>query len=303
MDAHFRPKLLVWTAIFGLLAAAPVPLAAQDEEEEEEVGIRDNSFLVEEAYNQEPGVIQHIFNLMPGWDHFHGVRTRGYDFLFTQEWPVFSQRHQFSYSIPTSRWTEQVDGGPIFASEGIGDIMLNYRYQLLGGVGKELACSPRFSLVLPSGDENQGLGFGKVGYQFNLPVSKEFDNWAFHFNAGLTVVPEVHRGVDPELLLPGRSLNGYNLGASAIYFLLPNFHLVLETVAVWEEDVLFEGTLDRAFQLVVNPGVRWAPYTKGETQWVLGLATPIGLTDDATDFSLFFYMSFEHPFTMAPKRR
>jgi hypothetical protein len=26
-------------------------------------GIQDNSFFIEEAYNQEPGVVQHIFNL------------------------------------------------------------------------------------------------------------------------------------------------------------------------------------------------------------------------------------------------
>jgi hypothetical protein len=74
-------------------------------EEEEEVSISDNSFLVEEAYNQEPGVVQHIFNWVWGWDDEDGDRTRSFDFLFTQEWPVFSQRHQFSYAIPLSRGT------------------------------------------------------------------------------------------------------------------------------------------------------------------------------------------------------
>ena len=56
-------------------------------------GVQDNSFLIEEAYNQEAGVVQHIFNL----------RRQGHDwsFAFTQEWPVGSQTHQFSYS-PTS---------------------------------------------------------------------------------------------------------------------------------------------------------------------------------------------------------
>jgi hypothetical protein len=55
--------------------------------------------------------------------------------------------------------------------------------------------------------------------------------------------------------------------------------------------------------MVVSPGFRWAPYTKGETQWVLGLAAPVGVTGEAQDFSLFFYMSFEHPFTIAPKAK
>ncbi len=35
-------------------------------------GIEDNSFLVEEAYNQEAGVVQHIFNLTGSWDKQSG---------------------------------------------------------------------------------------------------------------------------------------------------------------------------------------------------------------------------------------
>ena len=62
-----------------------------------------------------------------------GVRHRETNFLFIQEWPLFSKEHQISYSIPYTRFTDQEPGGPILASEGIGDIMLNYRYQLLGG--------------------------------------------------------------------------------------------------------------------------------------------------------------------------
>ena len=299
MLAHRRFFAIVSSWMLLLLAAAPATVFSQ--EGIEEVSIQDNSFLIEEAYNQEKGIIQHIFNWVPSWDVDHGVRHRESDFLFTQEWPVFSQTHQFSYSIPINRFTDQALGGPIVESEGIGDIMLNYRYQALGGKGQELSFSPRFSVILPSGDENQGLGDGKVGYQINLPVSKEFDHWCFHFNAGTTLTPGVTAGVDPQWVLPGQPLTGYNLGGSAIYKLRPNFHLMLETLAVWDEELTPEGHKDRAFQLQVSPGFRWAPYTKGEVQWVLGVATPIGLTRDAPDVSLFFYMSFEHPFTIAPR--
>ena len=59
-------------------------------------GIQDNSFFIEEAYNQEPGVVQHIFNLPI--DFTNGSREIAPS--FTQEWPVFTQRHQFSYTIP-----------------------------------------------------------------------------------------------------------------------------------------------------------------------------------------------------------
>jgi hypothetical protein len=293
-------KTSSWVFLVFLFFSLVMPSVAFSEEESEEVGIQDNSFLIEEAYNQEKGVIQHIFNWVPSWDVDYGIRHRETDFLFTQEWPIFSQKHQFSYSIPMIQFTDQAPGGPIFSAEGVGDIMLNYRYQLLGGKGQELSIAPRFSLILPSGDENQGIGTGKLGYQFLLPVSSEYDLWCFHFNIGTTVTPDVTAGVDPLLSLPGQTLNGYILGGSAIYKLKPNFHLMLESLALWNEDLFLEGTRDRHFQLQVSPGFRWAPYTKGDVQWVLGLAAPIGVIRDAPDVSLFLYLSFEHPFTISP---
>ena len=49
--------------VAGLLAAVlTVPAHAQPKHDRPAEGIQDNSFLIEEAYNQEPGVVQHIFN-------------------------------------------------------------------------------------------------------------------------------------------------------------------------------------------------------------------------------------------------
>ncbi len=46
-------------------------------------GIMDNSFLVEEAYNQEAGVVQHIFNGIYGLNRAPGSDDRTFDFVFT----------------------------------------------------------------------------------------------------------------------------------------------------------------------------------------------------------------------------
>jgi len=296
-----RQSFVARSSLATLLVFAALPAAVLSQEGNEEVAIQDNSFLIEEAYNQQKGIIQHIFNWAPSWDVDHGVRHRQSDFLFTQEWPILSQTHQFSYSIPINRFTDQACGGPIVEAEGIGDIMLNYRCQVLGGKGQQLSFAPRFSVILPSGDENQRLGNGQVGYQVNLPLSKEFGHWCFHFNAGTTVTPGVTAGLEPQPVLPGQPLSGYNLGGSAIYKLRPNFHLMLETLAVSDEELTAEGNKHRSHEVQLSPGFRWAPYTKGDVQWVLGVAAPIGLTRDAPDLSLFFYMSFEHPFTIAPR--
>jgi hypothetical protein len=79
--------------------------------------IADNSFLLEEAYNQEPGMVQHIatFFRPPG-------PLRASDCSFTQEWPLGGQRHQLSYTF-SYLLRDRADG--------VGDVLLNYRYQLL----------------------------------------------------------------------------------------------------------------------------------------------------------------------------
>ena len=296
MLVHRRFMVIVSSWML-LLAVAPTPGFSQEEQEEEETPIRDNSFLVEEAYNQEPGVVQHIFNLVPAWEHGRNAE-RTLDFLFTQEWPVFSQRHQVSYSIPLRRIDGIPEQGIGTEAWGMGDIMLNYRYQLLDGSNKAfpLAAAPRFSFIFPSGDAEHGLGNGKQGYQINLPLSYELEKWCFHFNAGLTKTDGVTAGLDPDLPFIGHTIDGYNLGGSAIYFLRPHFNLMLEAVAFWDEELQPDGREEPQCQAILLPGFRWAPYTEGDTQWVVGCGVPIGLSADAPDIGIFFYMSFEHRF-------
>src|SRR5262245_35729829 len=60
--------------------------------------IRDNAFLVEEAYNQEKGVVQHIFNWVNLWDRTNESRTRDFLATYTMELPLGSQTHQFSFT-------------------------------------------------------------------------------------------------------------------------------------------------------------------------------------------------------------
>jgi hypothetical protein len=77
-------------------------------------GIADNSFLLEEAYNQEHRVVQHISTFARPFGGGDWLYT------FTQEWPVPAQRHQVSVTVPV-----QTRGG----STGFGDVGLNYRFQ------------------------------------------------------------------------------------------------------------------------------------------------------------------------------
>jgi hypothetical protein len=288
---------IFFTWLFGLLVffMPIIPSTAFSQDEQADQGpIKDNSFLIEEAYNQEQGVIQHIFNLVPTWKSGPGACTTT-NFLFTQEWPVFGQKHQISYSIPLNRFDYESPYGA--DAGGLGDIFLNYRYQALNDEkGDFVAFAPRFSLIFPSGDADKVLGFGKQGYQVAFPVSKYTKHWGFNFDAGLTQVPGVTAGVDPELNFEGRTLSGYYFGGSAIYLLHPKFNLMLEQLNTWGDNLTFEGDKSTQFISVISPGFRWAPFTTDDIQWVLGLGLPIGLSSDAPNIGVFFYMSFEHRF-------
>jgi Putative MetA-pathway of phenol degradation len=275
-------KSCVFVAIARLLVVAGLvaPVITLIASEPLAKGIQDNSFLIEEAYNQPPGVVQHILNVPINF--ING--SREITAVFTQEWPVLSQTHQFSYTLPYA-FTED--------DNGMEDMRLNYRLQALMEDQYTPAFAPRLSLVLPTGDQDTGFGTGVIGYEFNLPFSKIVsDRWTVHFNAGMTVFPNVHNS---------RHLTNYNLGGSAIYAVSRDFNLMLETVAGWNEDIVEgvvspEPSVDRSTTALISPGARYAFNLPNDAQLVVGLGLPFGLTSDSPDWGLFFYCSFEHPF-------
>jgi Putative MetA-pathway of phenol degradation len=278
----YRPKscsLFVMACLVNVAGLLPTATRSTASEQLAK-GIQDNSFFVEEAYNQEPGVVQHILNVPI--DFTNGSREIAPS--FTQEWPIFSQLHQFSYTIPYI-FTED--------ENGIEDIRLNYRLQALMEDKYTPAFAPRFSLVLPTGDEDKGFGTGVVGYEFNLPFSKIVsDRWTLHFNAGMSIFPNAQ---------DDRHLTNYNVGASAIYAVSRDFNLMLETVAGWNEDIAegvfaLDETVERTTTAIISPGARYAFNLPNDAQLVFGAALPIGLTSDSPDWGVFFYCSFEHAF-------
>ena len=286
---------------YGLAALIPVfcvCLCAEEADKPEEKkkraeGVQDNSFLIEEAYNQEPGVVQHIFTFRYDINRLPGHDDRVFNLNFTEEWPVTSQRHQLSYSIPFS--SVETRGQH---DDGLNDVMLNYRYQVLNESDTQPAFAPRLSFIFPTGSTDQGLGDGTFGYQVNLPVSKVLsDRWTVHFNAGATVLPRVRAELDEGGHVK-RTLASYNLGESAIFAVTSNFNLMCETVQTWDQSLNGRGRREREFSAVVSPGMRYAINLPKvlDAQLVFGVAAPIGLTRPAPDFGVLGYISFEHKF-------
>jgi hypothetical protein len=228
--------------IFLCLALAAIPVAAQ---------IQDNSFLVEEAYNQEPGVVQHIAFFS------RDTHGRDWDSSFTEEWPVVSIKHQFSYTFTASQQDEE---------RHFGDVALNYRYQLVGDGASKLAISPRISAVIPThGGESMSL-------QLMLPVSTVLSpRVVAHWNAGGTF---------------GHGSPSWVAAQSVVWLIHPRFNALVETV--------WNGSPDST-DLVVSPGIRWSHDRPAGLQIVPGIAFPISLRGDG-DRGVIAYLSFEHPF-------
>lgn len=244
---------------------------AQNENKFDFERIEDNSFLLEEAYNQEPGVIQHI-------SAFQYMKGENWMYTFTEEWPVPNQKHQLSLTI------QVMD----INNTGLGDVGLNYRYQAI--FTDRLAFSPRFSLLFPTGDYKKGRGNGVLGYQINLPLSYICSRkLVTHYNLGATYVP----GAKSE----GDSLSditNINYGASAIVLLTETLNFMFEVSGNTAITKLNDSSSETRNFLLLNPGFRYAINCKSGLQIVPGVAVPIGIGPSSGQIGIFAYLSFEH---------
>jgi hypothetical protein len=270
-----NPKKLT-AALATLLAAAPV-VAGGDKP------IQDNSFLLEEAYNQEPGVIQHISFFQ------RDQRSGDWLFAFTEEWPAHGQTHQASITVIAQGITT-ASGREV----GLGDLALNYRWQAVGDGEAAVAVSPRLSLLLPTGDSAKGFGAGAVGGQVNLPVSAMLGTrFVGHFNLGATLVPSA------DSPLGKGDLAGITLGQGLIWLAHPNVNLMLEAAYSVAETTTSGGTV-RSESFLVSPGIRGALDLPLGIQAVGGVAFPLGFGPSSGTRAVVGYLSFEHGVTKDP---
>lgn len=256
-----------------LATVAPV---AADGQGADAKPIMDNSFLIEEAYNQEYGVVQHISTFARNGD------LDAWSASFTQEWPASSQRHQLSFTLPYTR-----EGG----SGGIGDIALHYRRQLRE-IHPQLAVSPRFSVLLPTGRREGGFGKGSPGLEVALPVSYILSEDFFgHTNGGLTLTPTA-KAVDGS----ESAIFETFIGQSLVWLAHPQLNLLVELVWDTEETPLSNGEVSRSENFFLSPGVRGAINLSSGMQIVPGIAIPIGVGPSRGDRAVFLYLSVEHAF-------
>ena len=241
--------------------------------------IQDNSFLAEEAYNQEPGVVQHISAFTRMWN------SKTWAYSFTQEWPVpYHWRHQISYTLVEAKTGEDIN-------RSFGDLLLNYRYQLIGSGETRLAVSPRATLIVPTGSVKHGSGFGGTGVQAVLPASLVLNrHFVSHYDLGGTLIPHARDAAGDSA-----TSYGYNATGSLIWLAHPRINGMFETSWTSAHLVSRPHGTDLQKTLWLAPGVRGAFNFKSGLQIVPGVAYVSGVGPSSGDRGAFFYLSFEHP--------
>lgn len=81
------------------------------------------------------------------------------------------------------QWSKVKKNGVVDSDvDGISDISLEAKWRFFEKDGFSFALKPGISL--PTGDENKGLGNGKMSYGLTFITTKEIEPWAFHLNLG-----------------------------------------------------------------------------------------------------------------------
>ena len=255
--------------------------------------IEDNSMFIEEAFNQEKAIIQHISNFI-----FDDLNGGDFVYGYTQEIPLAGDKHQLSFTLNYSVLDQPIPGFPAY---GFGDILVNYRPMLFDKNDWALVI-PRFTLIVPTGSAKGGLGDGAWGSQFNLAVTKRLNSKiTTHWNAGWTHFAKKdiygEDGSGNTVLVDEKSQNFYNVGLSGIYLVSDGFNLMVEALSSFESESDASGNTERYVSSIINPGFRTA-FSIGKVQIVPGLGVPLFFTDNKFQRSGgFIYLSIEPDYT------
>jgi hypothetical protein len=88
----------------------------------------------------------------------------------------------------------------------------------------------------------------------------------------------------------------YNQEPGVVFLLRPKLNLLLEVVYTRARSAREGGGTESEEALLVSPGLRFALDLPGGLQIVPGIAVPIGVGPSEGEWSVFAYLSFEHPF-------
>jgi hypothetical protein len=235
--------------------------------------IVDNSFLLEEAFNQEWGTYQFIQKYQTS------SRDGGHQYILSTEIPLTDKTHQLSFEIPLEK-------------RQIGDTNISYRWQPLNEDGLILA--ERFGLIFPTGSAKEESGNGVYGFEFMKAATLILgNNFMNHWNLGFLILPDAKITNSKR----NRTLTSFTAGPSLVWLLKDHFNLFIEGLFESSQKIDPDGSKIETSTFTVNPGLRFSRHLKwNDTQVVPGLSFPIRFLNGPAEKGIFLYLSFEPRF-------
>lgn len=279
--------LIRWLFLCLLVGLQPVASLGQSHNKSYRsfgsLALEDNSILVEEGFNQQMGAIQYIAT---SWIRDDGM----VDFSLTQEIPLTDKKHQFSYTL--NYFQRSRSGLP---SHGFGDIALGYRYQVMDD-NDWMMMIPRLSLVLPTGNSALGFGNGSFGLQANVAVTKRLSKKIItHYNVGATgFIRSKFYGSSPdgEKVFRKKNLWSKNGGVSFIWHTTSFVNVLVEYVALFEQEFASNGHVGKTSLHIFNPAARFSIKT-GNLQAVPAIGFPVVYDGSWRTNGMLVYLSIE----------
>jgi hypothetical protein len=265
----------------GLRAQEKMPAAA----EKNYRFLQSNGLLIEEAYHQETGEVQHTFS---------ATRERSglWTSIFSQEWPLWSEKHQLSVTMPVQLAASRLEGGGKDIGKGIGDVEIGYSYLLLGNNDTRVTVSPGVSLILPTGNVGNGLGKGAIGLEVKVPVSVMLsERFVTHTNVGTTLTRAATNR-------DGERANLFDVeaGQGLVWLAHPKFNVLMDVIWARMEAVAGKGLRAREYEFHISPGIRWGHTFKSGLAIIPGIAVPIGFGPSRGNRGMFLSLAIEHRF-------
>lgn len=243
--------------------------------------LQGNGFLVTEAYLSGDDVISHTLTV-------ERDRNGNWNQTFSETIPLRSNKHQLAISLPASQFKTENNS----KVRGVGDVEVEYRYQLLGGDVSRVSAAPGVTAILPTGDYRRELGAGDFGVKFSLPVSIVISRrFMAHSNVGITLTPRARNSEGNRA-----ATSNFQFGQSFVWLAHPKFNPLVEFVWGRNKEVIGHKLTKTTNETFISPGFRWGHTFKNGLTIVPGIAFPIGVGASRGEKGVLFYLNFEHPF-------
>jgi hypothetical protein len=141
--------------------------------------------ITDDTGTQGKGKFQLELNGQYDWDKNDtedgSVKTTGGQAAATLSYGV-AENVDLVLSLPYLWGKAEVNEETLYDEKGFGDVVFETKWRLFEKDGFSVALKPGISI--PTGNEEKGLGAGRLGGHLFLIASQEVGSWAFHGNLG-----------------------------------------------------------------------------------------------------------------------